>query len=66
MLVESALCLVFEKAKLNATGVHGNAFENVDTIKGGVLTGASAFGMVLVDRLNKYGEMRLAVKDLAQ
>lgn len=57
---------MFEKAKLNATGVHGNAFENVDTIKGGVLTGASAFGMVLVDRLNKYGEMRLAVKDLAQ
>ena len=64
MLVESALSLVFDKAKLTAKGVHGNAFEGVKDFNGGVLTGATAFGLVLVDRLNKYGEMRISVKDV--
>jgi short subunit dehydrogenase-like uncharacterized protein len=48
MISESALCLVLDKAKLGQS-------EGFKTVKGGVVTPASAMGMVLIERLRKAG-----------
>ena len=49
MVSEAALCLVLDRSKL------GQSTAGFKTVRGGVLTPASAMGMVLVERLRKAG-----------
>ncbi|KAJ3064308.1 hypothetical protein HK102_008235 [Quaeritorhiza haematococci] len=61
MVAESGLCLALDRKRLASQGSGGVA--GFEPVKGGVVTAASAMGMVLIERLRNAG-MTLEVKDL--
>ncbi|KAJ3092643.1 hypothetical protein HK102_004882 [Quaeritorhiza haematococci] len=61
MLAESALCLALDRKRFALEASSG--FPGFQPVKGGVVTAASAMGMVLVDRLRKAG-MVIDAEDL--
>ncbi|KAJ3211392.1 hypothetical protein HDU82_005956 [Entophlyctis luteolus] len=59
MLAEAAMCLALDRSKLDASAAEAGSF---GILQGGILTAASAGGMILVNRLQKIG-FKISVAD---
>lgn len=55
MILEAGLCMVLDANKLSALAAAGQTQGSLGVRAGGVLTPASALGMVMVDRLRAAG-----------